>query len=59
MFIHGVLHLLGYAHMIDADAEAMEGIEARLLQKFRLKKKHSFLCTLIYLIFNFFFTYLK
>jgi probable rRNA maturation factor len=31
MFIHGVLHLLGYDHMNDADAEVMEGIEARLL----------------------------
>ena len=31
MFIHGVLHLLGYDHMNNADAEAMEGIEARLL----------------------------
>jgi probable rRNA maturation factor len=33
MFIHGVLHLLGYDHMNDADAEVMEGVEARLLQK--------------------------
>ena len=36
MFIHGVLHLLGYDHMNDADANVMEGIEVRLLQKFRL-----------------------
>jgi probable rRNA maturation factor len=36
MFIHGVLHLLGYDHMNNADAEAMERIEVRLLQKFRL-----------------------
>ena len=27
MFIHGVLHLLGYDHINDADAEAMEMIE--------------------------------
>jgi probable rRNA maturation factor len=27
LIVHGVLHLLGYDHMTDADAEAMEAIE--------------------------------
>ncbi len=27
LIVHGVLHLLGYDHMTDADAEAMESIE--------------------------------
>ena len=29
--IHGVLHLLGYDHQSEADAERMEGVERRLL----------------------------
>ena len=28
---HGVLHLLGYDHQCDADAEAMEGLEREIL----------------------------
>lgn len=31
MLIHGFLHLLGYDHKIDADAERMEGLEEKLL----------------------------
>jgi probable rRNA maturation factor len=31
MVIHGTLHLLGYDHIEDADAEEMETIETRLL----------------------------
>jgi probable rRNA maturation factor len=27
LIVHGVLHLLGYDHMTDADAEHMEAIE--------------------------------
>ncbi|TNY24961.1 rRNA maturation RNase YbeY, partial [Fulvimonas soli] len=29
--VHGVLHLLGYDHIAEADAEAMETLEARIL----------------------------
>jgi probable rRNA maturation factor len=29
--IHGVLHLLGYDHLVDAEAEAMEALETRIL----------------------------
>ena len=31
MVVHGVLHLLGYDHMQDAEAEAMEAIEREIL----------------------------
>lgn len=31
MTVHGVLHLLGYDHIDDAEAEAMEALEKRIL----------------------------
>ncbi len=31
MVVHGVLHLLGYDHMEDAEAQEMEGLEIELL----------------------------
>ncbi len=31
MVVHGTLHLLGYDHIIDAEAEEMEGLEIALL----------------------------
>ena len=31
LIVHGMLHLLGYDHMADAEAEAMEGIERAAL----------------------------
>jgi probable rRNA maturation factor len=33
MLIHGTLHLLGYDHIKEQDAEEMEGIEIAILQK--------------------------
>jgi probable rRNA maturation factor len=33
MTVHGVLHLLGYDHIDDAEAEAMEALETRILAK--------------------------
>ena len=33
MLIHGVLHLLGYDHLNDEEAEEMEGIEVGLLSR--------------------------
>lgn len=33
MSVHGVLHLMGYDHVDDDEAEAMEAIEARILSK--------------------------
>jgi probable rRNA maturation factor len=31
LVVHGILHLLGYDHMGDADAALMEGLEVRIL----------------------------
>ena len=31
MLVHGTLHLLGYDHIEDAEAEAMEALESRIL----------------------------
>ncbi len=31
LIVHGVLHLLGYDHENDRDAEAMEGLETKIL----------------------------
>jgi probable rRNA maturation factor len=31
MTVHGTLHLLGYDHMVEAEAEAMEGLETKVL----------------------------
>jgi probable rRNA maturation factor len=33
MTVHGVLHLLGYDHIDDAEAETMEALETRILAK--------------------------
>ena len=31
LIVHGVLHLLGYDHIDDADAAVMEALEVRIL----------------------------
>ena len=31
LIVHGTLHLLGYDHMVEHEAEAMEAIEVRAL----------------------------
>jgi probable rRNA maturation factor len=31
LVVHGVLHLIGHDHRTDAEAEAMEALETRLL----------------------------
>lgn len=33
LVVHGILHLLGYDHIEDADAALMEGLEAQILAK--------------------------
>ncbi len=33
MIVHGTLHLLGYDHIEDAEAEEMEGLEIAILAK--------------------------
>jgi len=32
MIVHGVLHLIGYDHIIDAEAEEMEALEIKILK---------------------------
>ena len=32
LVVHGTLHLFGYDHQIDAEAEVMEGLERRILE---------------------------
>ena len=41
MCIHGVLHLLGYDHIEDKDAEAMEVLEAELLFGLKIANPYS------------------
>lgn len=36
LFVHGLLHLLGYDHTDDADADLMQGIESEILGKMGL-----------------------
>jgi probable rRNA maturation factor len=33
LLVHGTLHLLGHDHRVDAEAEAMEAIETRILHR--------------------------
>ena len=33
MIVHGTLHLVGYDHIADADADRMEALEARILAR--------------------------
>ncbi len=40
MTIHGVLHLLGYDHIEDADAEKMEALEVSLLAAMGVKNPY-------------------
>ena len=43
LVIHGMLHLQGYDHETDADAEIMEQLERQLLKRFRFPDPyHSF-----------------
>jgi probable rRNA maturation factor len=36
MLVHGFLHLLGYDHMTEVEAEEMESLEIRILKKFSI-----------------------
>lgn len=39
MVVHGVLHLMGYDHQADDDAEVMEGRERAILAEFGLPRR--------------------
>jgi len=40
MVIHGMLHLQGYDHISESDAEEMEGMEIKLLQKININNPY-------------------
>ena len=41
MIVHGVLHLLGYDHVDDQDAEEMETLEIKILKKIKIKNPYE------------------
>lgn len=41
LLIHGFLHLLGYDHMNDREAEIMEGLEIKILKKIGIKNPYA------------------
>ena len=41
LLTHGLLHLLGYDHQEDAEAEHMEGFEVKILQKLNIKNPYE------------------
>jgi probable rRNA maturation factor len=41
MIVHGVLHLLGYDHVDDQDAEEMEALEIKILKKIKIKNPYE------------------
>ncbi len=42
LVVHGILHLRGYDHVLEADAQAMEALETRMLK--RLGFPNPYLC---------------
>ena len=41
MIVHGVLHLLGYDHVGDQDAEEMEALEIKILKKIKIRNPYE------------------
>ncbi len=41
MVVHGVLHLQGYDHQTDAEAEQMEGLERIILQRLHFSDPYN------------------
>lgn len=41
LIVHGLLHLLGYDHENDQDAEAMEGHEAKILKQLGIENPYT------------------
>lgn len=41
LIVHGVLHLMGYDHMTDDDAEQMEGLEITILSRMGIRNPYG------------------
>ncbi len=41
LVIHGILHLLGYDHLNDAEAEVMEGVERKALARLAIADPYA------------------
>ena len=41
LVVHGILHLFGYDHIEDADAELMQALEARTLARMGISDPYS------------------
>jgi len=41
LLVHGFLHLFGYDHMTDGEAEIMEGLEVKILKKMGIKNPYA------------------
>ena len=41
LFVHGMLHLLGYDHEVPEDAEIMEGLEVEILKFFNIDNPYN------------------
>ncbi len=41
MIVHSILHLLGYDHMIDADADTMEALEIKILNSLNVSNPYE------------------
>jgi probable rRNA maturation factor len=41
MIIHGLLHLIGYDHIVDKDAEEMEALEIKILKSISIKNPYQ------------------
>lgn len=44
LFVHGVLHTLGYDHIDENDGTKMEALEAEILGKFEIVNIHETIC---------------
>ena len=41
LLCHGMLHILGYDHITDSDAEIMEGLEIKILKQFKIANPYE------------------
>ena len=41
LFVHGILHLLGYDHIDDTDADQMENIEINILKELKINNPYE------------------